>query len=84
MFGTAATKPYKETHFATFPAVLIEPCILAGVPWGGVVLDPFLGSGNNGGSSEGSGPTLPRYLVEPRLCKPCRKRIQAIQLPLDV
>jgi DNA modification methylase len=38
-------KPYKEAHFATYPPELIKPCILAGCPKGGVVLDPFGGSG---------------------------------------
>lgn len=38
-------KPYSGAHFATFPPDLIEPCILAGAPEGGVVLDPFMGSG---------------------------------------
>jgi DNA modification methylase len=42
---TVATKPYKGAHFATFPPDLILPCILAGCPKGGVVLDPFGGSG---------------------------------------
>ena len=42
---TVATRPYKGAHFATFPPSLIEPCILAGSPLGGVVLDPFMGSG---------------------------------------
>lgn len=42
---TVTTKPYKGAHFATFPRDLIEPCILAGCPVGGVVLDPFGGSG---------------------------------------
>lgn len=42
---TVTPKPYKEAHFATFPPDLIEPCILAGCPEGGTVLDPFLGSG---------------------------------------
>ena len=42
---TVATKPYKEAHFATFPPKLIEPCVLAGCPEGGTVLDPFGGSG---------------------------------------
>jgi hypothetical protein len=36
---------YKGAHFATFPPRLIEPMILAGVPYGGIVLDPFVGSG---------------------------------------
>ncbi len=38
-------KPYTGAHFAVFPSELIEPCILAGVPVGGIVLDPFMGSG---------------------------------------
>ena len=42
---TVPTKPFKGAHFATFPPELIEPCILAGCPEGGVVLDPFGGSG---------------------------------------
>lgn len=44
-----ATRPYKGAHFATFPPALIEPCILAGCPVGGVVLDPFGGSGTTAG-----------------------------------
>lgn len=42
---TITTKPFKEAHFATYPIDLIEPCILAGCPEGGTVLDPFGGSG---------------------------------------
>lgn len=36
---------FKGMHFSTYPAKLIEPCILAGSPTGGTVLDPFAGSG---------------------------------------
>jgi len=42
---TVTTKPYEGAHFAVFPQDLIEPCIMAGAPVGGVVLDPFMGSG---------------------------------------
>lgn len=42
---SVSTHGYKEAHFATFPEKLIEPCVLAGCPIGGMVLDPFLGSG---------------------------------------
>jgi len=42
---TVNTKPYEGAHFAVFPTDLIEPCILAGAPVGGIVLDPFMGSG---------------------------------------
>jgi site-specific DNA-methyltransferase (adenine-specific) len=43
-----ATKPFKEAHFATFPMDLIEPCILAGCPIDGIVLEPFAGSNTTG------------------------------------
>jgi DNA modification methylase len=39
------TKAFKGAHFATFPADLIKPCIAAGCPDGGVVLDCFMGAG---------------------------------------
>ena len=42
---TIPVKPYADAHFAVFPQDLIEPCILAGAPIGGIVLDPFMGSG---------------------------------------
>ena len=42
---SVTTKPYKGAHFAVFPPELITPCVLAGAPEGGVVLDPFMGSG---------------------------------------
>jgi DNA modification methylase len=45
---TVATKPFAEAHFATFPTELIDPCILAGCPKGGTVLDPFGGAGTTG------------------------------------
>ena len=42
---TVNKKPYKGAHFATFPAELIKPCILAGSEKGDIILDPFMGSG---------------------------------------
>lgn len=45
---TVATHPFPEAHFATFPPALVEPCILAGCPEGGTVLDPFSGAGTTG------------------------------------
>jgi DNA modification methylase len=36
---------FREAHFAVFPEALVEPCVKAGCPPGGVVLDPFMGSG---------------------------------------
>jgi len=43
-----ATHPYPDAHFATFPPALVEPCIKAGCPEGGMVLDLFGGSGTVG------------------------------------
>lgn len=42
---TMATAAFREAHFATFPAELVERCLDAGCPPGGHVLDPFGGSG---------------------------------------
>ncbi|MEG1562120.1 MAG: site-specific DNA-methyltransferase [Bacteroides sp.] len=45
---TVSTKPYRGAHFATFPPELIRPCVLAGSRPGGIVIDPFFGSGTTG------------------------------------
>ncbi|UTN77858.1 site-specific DNA-methyltransferase [Pseudomonas aeruginosa] len=42
---TVPTAGFKGAHFATFPPDLIRPCVLAGAPRGGLVLDPFGGAG---------------------------------------
>ena len=49
---TVPTAPYSGAHFATFPPDLIIPCILAGCPAGGTVLDPFAGTGTTGKVAE--------------------------------
>ena len=45
---TVPTAPYQDAHFATYPPDLIRPCIRAGCPPDGTVLDPFAGSGTTG------------------------------------
>ena len=47
--------PYPEAHFAVYPPDLIEPCVLVGCPEGGVILDPFAGSGTTAGVAEKHG-----------------------------
>jgi DNA modification methylase len=42
------TEKFPEAHFAVMPPTLAERCILAGCRPGGVVLDPFTGSGTTG------------------------------------
>ena len=41
---TIPTECYRGAHFATMPEALVEPCVLAGCPLGGLVLDPFCGT----------------------------------------
>src|SRR5438270_4739913 len=45
---TYPTLPTPDAHFATFPIEIPETCILAGCPEGGIVLDPFAGTGTTG------------------------------------
>lgn len=45
---SVSTSSFKGAHFAVFPEKLVEPCVLAGCPEGGTVLDPFTGSGTTG------------------------------------
>jgi len=52
---TIASEPYGGAHFATFPTKLVTPCILAGCPADGIVLDPFGGSGTVGEVAEALG-----------------------------
>ena len=42
------TVPFKGSHYAAYPPKLVETCLLAGCPEGGIVLDPFMGSGTTG------------------------------------
>ena len=42
------TVPFKGGHYAAYPPKLVETCLLAGCREGGVVLDPFMGSGTTG------------------------------------
>ena len=78
-----ATKPYKEAHFATFPPELIEPCILAGAPKGGMVLDPFGGSGTTGMVSEQLGRNATLIELNPEYIKIAENRISHANPKLD-
>ena len=73
---TVATQPLKSAHFATFPPKLIEPCVLAGCPEGGTVLDPFAGAGTTLLVAD----RLNRHGIgielNPEYCHLARKRLQ--------
>ena len=66
---TVATKPFKGAHFATFPTDLIEPCILAGCPEDGVVLDPFSGAGTTGLVAKKHNRSFVGIELNPEYCK---------------
>lgn len=81
---TISTKPYKEAHFATFPPDLIEPCILAGCPQGGIVLDPFLGSGTTGVVATQYNREFIGIELNPDYCKIAEKRISNVQIKFKI
>jgi site-specific DNA-methyltransferase (adenine-specific) len=76
---TVATKPYSGAHFATFPPALIEPCILAGCPPGGVVLDPFMVSGTVAQVAIETGRNWLGVELNPEYIKLAEQRIAAAQ-----
>lgn len=72
---TVAPNPFKEAHFATFPPALIEPCILAGCPQGGVVLDPFFGAGTTGLVAQRNGRRFIGIELNPKYVDIARRRL---------
>ena len=72
---TIATEPFPEAHFATFPQALVEPCIKAGCPAGGVVLDPFSGSGTVGVVAERFGRQFIGIELNPSYAAMAERRI---------
>jgi site-specific DNA-methyltransferase (adenine-specific) len=76
---TVPTKPYKGAHFATFPPALIEPCILAGCPEGGTVLDPFGGSGTTAGVAVSNGRNAVICELNPEYAKLIPERVVRIK-----
>lgn len=79
---TIATKPFSEAHFATFPPALIVPCILAGCPEGGTVLDPFVGSGTVLEVSEKLGRNSIGIELNPDYCDMVRRRMARVETNL--
>lgn len=71
-----ATQPFSEAHFATYPPALIEPCILAGCPKNGTVLDPFGGAGTTGLVADRLGRDAILIELNPEYAEIARKRIE--------
>ena len=80
---TVNTKPYKEAHFATFPTELVEPAILAGCPKGGMVLDPFGGSGTTGYVADKLGRNATLIELNPQYIDIAENRIDPPEQRLD-
>ena len=74
---TIATAPYPDAHFATFPPDLVEPCILAGCPAGGTVLDPFFGAGTTALVADRLGRDCIGIELNPEYAAMARKRLIA-------
>lgn len=79
---TVATQPYSEAHFATYPTALIEPCVLASCPVGGIVLDPFGGSGTTGEVAENLGRDSILIELSPEYAALATRRTQQTGLSL--
>lgn len=79
---TVAQEPYPNAHFATFPRGLAEPCILAGAPPDGVVLDPFAGSGTTLEVALGLGRHAVGIELNPDYVHLIEERCRGVQYPL--
>ena len=79
---TVNTRPFSEAHFATFPPKLIEPCILAGCPTGGIVLDPFAGAGTTLLVAENNGRNSIGIELNSEYCEIIKKRLSNRQTTL--
>jgi DNA modification methylase len=79
---TVPTDKFEGQHFATFPKELIKPCILAGCPEGGTVLDPFNGSGTTCIVSLQNNRKYIGIELNPEYCIIAHKRISTEVSPL--
>lgn len=74
-----STNTYKmDEHFAMFPERLIEPCILAGSKAGGIVLDPFFGSGTTGAVAKRFGREFIGIDLNARYLEKAKERIDKV------
>lgn len=73
---TVSTKPFKGAHFAVFPEQLVEPCIKAGCPEYGIVLDPFMGSGTTAVVARKLGRNFIGTELNPRFVELAKERLK--------
>ncbi len=70
------TKTEKSSHFATFPPALILPCVLAGCPVGGTILDPFFGAGTTGLVAKENGRRCIGIELNAEYCQIAQRRLR--------
>lgn len=73
------TRGYSGVHYATFPIDLIEPCVIAGSPFGGTVIDPFVGSGTTGIVAIANGRNFVGIDINAEYCEMSRERIKKVE-----
>jgi site-specific DNA-methyltransferase (adenine-specific) len=71
---------FRDAHFAVFPPKLIEPCILAGAPLGGVVLDPFFGAGTVGLVARQLGRRFVGVELNPEFVQIAKRRLEKARI----
>ena len=79
---TIPTKPFKGSHFATFPPELPRLCILAGSRPGDTILDPFCGSGTTLAVAKELGRHWIGIDVSEKYCALSRRHVLAARTPL--
>ena len=69
------TVPYSGGHFAAFPPMLAQTCIIAGCPENGIVIDPFFGSGTTGLAAKRNNRKYIGIEINADFCDLARERI---------
>jgi len=77
---TMASEPTPEAHFATFPTELVRRCLAAGCKPGGVVLDPFIGSGTTAKVARSMGLRAVGIDLNPEYLEIAAKRLNQLSL----
>lgn len=70
-----ALEPFRGAHFAVMPTALVEPCVRAGCPVGGTVMDPFAGAGTVGAVAVREGRHFSGCELNPEYAEIARSRV---------
>lgn len=73
---TVSPAQFPDAHFATFPEQLITPCVLAGCPKDGIILDPFMGAGTTALVAKSHGRNYVGFELNPEYIRIAEKRLK--------